>query len=927
VNQASRGWSGLEWRGALAGALLVACLAAVGSTAKAQDGPTIRSIAVGLGGWVKAGKWAPVRVEVDGGDSSGSLRLVLTTSDPSERTAAFESPAVELMAGRRTRLVGWFQPGRLGGDLGVSIESDGVSVDRRTIAMSSVPRRPFNWRMRVGGAVVSRGVDRIEIPVHAGQTVVFLNGDPHAAHGLVVPAGPADSGGPVEGLRETSGSAGGLVDPLGESATSSGAALPVVARFEVTGELSESVAFHGLSTGWALSGRFIPGDAKRSDTAAGSSVIEVVFEGSPVVLSQSETLWISWGGAAGMDVSGPERSGDLLVESDRRTVAWSGSSRRIERVIDLDAIDAIVMAAGDEYAIDESDSLVLSEWVAAGGQLVLSVGSRRASWLRSPLASWVPITAQGDRQVSDSDLRGLETLATAGGRIPFQGRVSGTLLGLRDGRTSAASLSGPLVGEAAWGFGRVTMLAVDIDRQPLARWGDLPRLVERLVEGSGLDEPLAAADGSRSNLRTGGALSFSGISDLKTQLHGVQDEFQEVNRPGIWQVFFLVIVVLLLVGPVDYVVVRHLLKRPRATWVTLPLIIVITTGLAVWSGTSVRGPEVLVNQLDIVDLDTLEGHIGGRSWATIYSGQSQRLRVEARPPAWLGGEQGSGDTDCRLGWSGVPEVTFGGMHRDGRSLVEEPDYRVRTGSMETSIDDLPVAVSSTRTLSAAWQVKRKNELVSVSLQSSGVGQLTGELSHKLPGSIDDWLIGFGSRVYMPRSSEGRSGSWASGTTLELEGADVRNESLKRYLTRTTTRRVARLQGDGSDVLNVAGQYAPLNRDPFDWFETLTFHRAAGGSGFTGLENRDLAALDLSQLIQLDRAVLIGRLVISADEHQAGSGSGSGRGSGGTELLIEGPGVKSSGSRRVTFIRMVLRVVSRRPRPNQSFVDPDKAPAK
>jgi hypothetical protein len=66
-------------------------------------------------------------------------------------------------------------------------------------------------------------------------------------------------------------------------------------------------------------------------------------------------------------------------------------------------------------------------------------------------------------------------------------------------------------------------------------------------------------------------------------------------------------------------------------------------------------------------------------------------------------------------------------------------------------------------------------------------------------------------------------------------------------------------------------------------------------------------------------VLIGRLVVS--------GAGSGQGSGGTELLIKGPGVKSSGSRQVTFIRMVLRVVSQRLRPNQTFVDPDKAPAK
>ena len=45
--------------------LLAACLAVLGSTAMAVAGPTIRSVAVGLGGWVKVGKWAPVRVDVD----------------------------------------------------------------------------------------------------------------------------------------------------------------------------------------------------------------------------------------------------------------------------------------------------------------------------------------------------------------------------------------------------------------------------------------------------------------------------------------------------------------------------------------------------------------------------------------------------------------------------------------------------------------------------------------------------------------------------------------------------------------------------------------------------------------------------------------------------------------------------------------------
>ena len=912
MNHEPRGWSRLEWRAVPAGLLLLSCLACGGRPLVAEDRPAILSVAVGLGGWVKVGKWAPVRVDVGGGRSSGLLRLVLTTSDPVERTAAFVSSPVVFTAGTRTRLVGWFQPGRLGGDLGVSIEIDGVAVDRRTVSMATAPRRPFGWRMRIGDMQVSSGVDRIVIPVRKGQTVVFVNGDPHAAHGLVIP------GGPVEGLRETTGSVGELVDPA--SLTAARSERPVVARYEVTAELSQPVPFHGLSTGWALSGSFVPGDSRRSEAAAPAAVIEVVFEGSPVVLSQSETLWVAWGGAAGMDVTGLERGADRPVESVHRAVPWSGSSRRIDRVVDLDAIDAVVLAAGGGYAVDENDSRALSEWVAAGGHLVVSVGSQRAAWLQSPLASWVPIRAEGDRQLSDSDLRGLETLAVAGERIPFLGRVGGTVLGLPDGRASVGSLSGPLIGEAAYGFGRVTMLSVDIDRRPLTRWVDLPKLVARLVAGSRSDELVAVGDRSRTT-PGGDALTYSGISDLKTQLHGVQDDFQQVSRLGIWQVLLLVIAVLLLVGPVDFLVVRHLLKRPRATWVTLPLIIVTTTGLAVWSGGAANGREVLVNQLDILDLDTLSGQVDGRTWATVYSGQSRRLRIEARPASWLstGSTSGAG-SDCRMGWSGVPEATFGGMHRDGRRLLDEPDYRVTAGAGKAPIADLPVAVRSTRALSAAWRRSRAEALVAATLESSGGGQLVGELSHELPGSIEDWLIAYGNRVYLPRSADGRRGSWAPGTSLQLEREDVRNESLKRYLTRTTTRTVARKEGFGADVVVAAGQYQPLNRDPADWLEILTFHRAAGGSGYTGLENRDLAALDLSQLILLDRAVLIGRLVLSSGDAREAAGAG-------TELLIDGERVSSAGSRRVTYVRIVLPVARRRARPAQMFVDPDQAAPK
>ena len=48
------------------------------------------------------------------------------------------------------------------------------------------------------------------------------------------------------------------------------------------------------------------------------------------------------------------------------------------------------------------------------------------------------------------------------------------------------------------------------------------------------------------------------------------------------------------------------------------------------------------------------------------------------------------------------------------------------------------------------------------------------------------------------------------------------------------------------------------RDPMRILEIAGFHAAAGGSGYTSLDSGRLARFDLSPLLPLDRAVLVGR---------------------------------------------------------------------
>ncbi|GIS61382.1 MAG: hypothetical protein CM1200mP2_36070 [Planctomycetaceae bacterium] len=103
---------------------------------------------------------------------------------------------------------------------------------------------------------------------------------------------------PAEAMRASAGESGRLVDPC--RPTDTGGTLPVVVEYEVTERLKQPVAFHGLATGWALSGRFVPADSKSVAAKAAEERVEIAFEGRPVVLSQSESLWLA-GGWSGRD--------------------------------------------------------------------------------------------------------------------------------------------------------------------------------------------------------------------------------------------------------------------------------------------------------------------------------------------------------------------------------------------------------------------------------------------------------------------------------------------------------------------------------------------------------------------------------------------------------------------------------------------------
>ena len=172
-------------------------------------------------------------------------------------------------------------------------------------------------------------------------------------------------------------------------------------------------------------------------------------------------------------------------------------------------------------------------------------------------------------------------------RIPRLAGVAGTV--------EAREAEVPLVIRTARGFGQVIFLAGDLDKPPLSGWKDRPLLVARL-----LDMPTAAAaEESKENT----AVMHYGYSDLSGQMRSALDRFTGVRLVPFWFVAGLIVVYILLIGPGDYFFLRKVVGRMEWTWLTFPTIVVVVSVAAYVLAYQLKGDQLRVNQVDLVDVD------------------------------------------------------------------------------------------------------------------------------------------------------------------------------------------------------------------------------------------------------------------------------------------------------------------------------------
>jgi hypothetical protein len=113
---------------------------------------------------------------------------------------------------------------------------------------------------------------------------------------------------------------------------------------------------------------------------------------------------------------------------------------------------------------------------------------------------------------------------------------------------------------------------------------------------------------------SGAARSFynSGVTDLASQLRVALEQFPRVKLIPFGWVAFLIFLYILAIGPGDYLFLKRVVKRMELTWLTFPAIVIGVSLLAYYAAYRLKGDDLLINKIDVVDVDQVSGLTRGR---------------------------------------------------------------------------------------------------------------------------------------------------------------------------------------------------------------------------------------------------------------------------------------------------------------------------
>jgi hypothetical protein len=280
----------------------------------------------------------------------------------------------------------------------------------------------------------------------------------------------------------------------------------------------------------------------------------------------------------------PDVSREPIGRGRNEQVAW-----RIEDIPPnadaLRSIDVLVFTDVDSGDLSTDQQTAIRNWTASGGHLIVTGGP---NWQRTTSGLIDMLPTVPDATITLGDIRALADFV----RLPDEALRAETLVSdnapVEGALVLVESRNVPLLVRKTFGAGTVDFMAVDNSADPLRSWGDFPFVWRELA----ISTPPRAS-------WTHGVERFDLAEEAVSNLNGFA-------LPSILQLAGFLFIYILLIGPINYLFLNFI-KRRELAWITVPVLILVFTVFAYFTGFSLRGSAVSVNQVNVVQVwDTFD---------------------------------------------------------------------------------------------------------------------------------------------------------------------------------------------------------------------------------------------------------------------------------------------------------------------------------
>jgi hypothetical protein len=245
-----------------------------------------------------------------------------------------------------------------------------------------------------------------------------------------------------------------------------------------------------------------------------------------------------------------------------------------ERVEGWATLDRLIWQDVDSSSLTTAQLAALRGWIAGGGHLIIAGGTAGIGTLSGFPDDLLPYRPTATADAAPSAIAGLVgPLPSDAADLPVLAGAPGA------GRALATSGDRVVAGELDYGSGSVTVLGFD----PTTPW---------LAESKGVESMWRRFLPNR----TGGGPT---ISADDSQIVNAVGQLASLALPPIGGLIAILGGYILLIGPINYLVLRRLDRRELA-WITMPVLIAAFAVASYGLGTALRGTDLIINEVAIV---------------------------------------------------------------------------------------------------------------------------------------------------------------------------------------------------------------------------------------------------------------------------------------------------------------------------------------